>query len=156
MESSDSNYLQREFWKGEFGQNYILRNQTLKQINELYKKQTGITVQSIFEDFFESFERSLNILELGCNIGINFTILKNMGFRNLTGVELNPQAISFAKQNHPELEFINSSIEDFNSSGEQFDLVYTAGVLIHIHPNSLLNITDKITSLSKNVGKIME
>ncbi len=149
VESIDSNFNQRKFWTGNFGQEYIKRNQKLDEINESYRKQTGITVQQIFEDFFKSLDRSSKILELGCNVGINFEILKNMGFRNLTGVEINPQAISIAKQNHPELTFVNSSIEEFDSSDDEYDLVYTAGVLIHINPNSLNSVISKITSLSK-------
>jgi pseudaminic acid biosynthesis-associated methylase len=149
IESIDSNSFQRKFWTGEFGQDYVERNQTLEQVNELYEKQTGVTVQSIFEDFFQPLDRSFKILELGCNVGLNFTILKNMGFRNLTGVEINPQAISIAKQNHPDLKFVNSSIEEFNPSNDSYDVVYTAGVLIHIHPDSLGSIISKIVSLSK-------
>jgi pseudaminic acid biosynthesis-associated methylase len=147
-ESVDSNSYQRKFWTGKFGQEYIKRNQTLDKVNESYRKQTGITVQQIFEDFFDPLDRSSKILELGCNVGINFEILKKMGFSNLTGVEINTEAISIAKHNHPNLNFINSSIEEFNSN-QKYDLVYTAGVLIHINPNSLNSIISKIVSLSK-------
>ena len=115
--------------------------------NELYKKQTGITVEKIFNNFFDKLNRELTILELGCNVGLNLSVLKKMGFKNLTGLEINKTAFSIAEKNNPDINFIHSSIEDFNST-EKYDLVYTAGVLIHINPETLPLIITKMDKLS--------
>jgi len=143
-----NNASQRGFWTGSFGDKYIDRNYSLKQINELYKSQTGITVEKIFNDFFDNIDRNSKILEVGCNIGINLSVLRNMGFSNLSGLDVSKKALDIAKKNYPEINFYNSSIEEFDSQGKKYDLVYTAGVLIHINPSTINHVIDKIANLS--------
>lgn len=145
---AEKNIQQREFWMGDFGTNYLNRNNTIETVNELYKKQTGITVEKIFNNFFDKINRECTIIELGCNIGLNLSILNKMGFKNLTGLEINETAFSLAKKNNPDINFINSSIENFETT-ETYDLVYTAGVLIHINPDTLPLIITKMNHLSK-------
>ena len=72
-----------------------------------------------------------------------------MGFSNLSGLEVNKNAYEIAKKCNPDISFINSSIEKFESNREQFDLVYTSGVLIHIHPSALNAVINKIVNLTK-------
>ena len=74
---------QQKLWKGGFGDSYIKRNSSLDQVNELYKKQTGVTQEEIFEEFFNPLKRDISIIELGCNIGLKLSILKKMGFVNI-------------------------------------------------------------------------
>jgi len=144
----ESNLQQRNFWSGDFGNEYIDRNQTIEEVNELYKQQTGITVEEIFIDFFQNINKNSEILELGCNIGLNLSILKKIGFKNLNGVEINEEAYEFAKQKNPDIDFTNSSIENFNTN-KKFDVVYTAGVLIHINPQTIKSIIEKMMNLSQ-------
>ena len=141
---------QQNLWKGSFGDSYIKRNSSLDQINEVYKKLTGVTQEEIIYEFFNPLKRDISIIELGCNIGLKLSILKKMGFVNLTGVEINKNALKEAQKNNPEINFIQSSIEEFNPNQEKFDLVYTAGVLIHISPPSINRIIKKMIDLSRN------
>jgi pseudaminic acid biosynthesis-associated methylase len=115
----------------------------------MYKERTGITFEDVFKKIFSNIDKNAKILELGCNVGLKLSILQKLGFTNLTGVEINEKAFKIAKKNYPNIKFHNSSIEEFNSNGEQFDLVYTSGVLIHINPKALPEIIKKIISLSK-------
>ena len=112
---------QKNFWENEFGISYIERNKTLSEINEFYKQQTGITQEEIFTNFFSEINRKYKILEIGCNIGLKLSILQKMGFSNLFGLEVNKTAFEIVKKNNPDVSFINSSIEEFESDGEQFD-----------------------------------
>lgn len=84
---------------------------------------------------------------MGCNIGVNLGILKEMGFSNLYGLEINKKAIEIARSRNPDIKFVHSSIEEYQNN-EKFDLVYTAGVLIHINPQALNQIIQKIISLT--------
>ncbi len=141
------NTQQREFWLGEFGDSYMQRNKSIEDVNQEYAKETGITVEQIFQKFFDSLDRKSKILELGCNVGLNLRMLQKMGFTNLYGVELNKKALDIAQKNSKNITFINSSIEDFEPS-ETYDLVYTAGVLIHINPSVLDSVLKKIINLT--------
>jgi pseudaminic acid biosynthesis-associated methylase len=143
------NEFQRDFWKGEFGNSYADRNISVEETNQMYKERTGITFEDVFKKIFSNIDKNAKILELGCNVGLKLSILQKLGFTNLTGVEINEKAFKIAKKNYPNIKFHNSSIEEFNSNGEQFDLVYTSGVLIHINPKALPEIIKKIISLSK-------
>ena len=145
--SYDINANQRAFWSGEFGNAYVDRNKSIDEVNESYAQQTGITVEDIFQRFFNDIDRKSKILEVGCNVGLNLEMLQKMGFNNLHGIELNKKALQIAQERNPKVIFVNSSIEDYQSK-EKYDLVYTAGVLIHIHPSTLESVIRKIVDLS--------
>ncbi len=110
---------------------------------------TGVDITDVFKEFFNDLDRNYKILEIGCNVGVKLQILKNMGFKNLYGLEMNPTAFNIAKKNNPSITFFNSTIEDFNSEGEQFDIVFTYAVLIHQNPIALESIIHKIMTLTK-------
>lgn len=82
------------------------------------------------------------ILELGCNAGRNLHFLHSNGYQNLSGIEINKQAIDFLKTEFPELaadadlyvDEIEGIITEFET--ESIDLCFTIAVLEHIHPDS--------------------
>ncbi|WP_026089926.1 hypothetical protein [Candidatus Nitrosopumilus koreensis] len=73
---SKLNFEQRKFWSGEFGDEYIKRNDSVEKINNDYKKITGQNPDDIFIEFLDGLDKNIEILELGCNVGKNFSILK--------------------------------------------------------------------------------
>lgn len=148
--NSNLSDIQHNFWLGSFGDEYIERTGSLEKLNKIYTDLTGISITKVFNNFFSDFDRDIEILELGCNVGIKLEILKEMGFSKLNGLEMNPKAIKIAQKNHPEINFINSSIEEYDSKGKTFDLVFTYGVLIHQHPAVVEPIIQKIIDLSHN------
>lgn len=149
---SDTNEFTNEqiqHWTSKFGELYLDRNFDPIQIDLEYKKILGISHYEIFSKFFNDLPRELEILEVGCNVGLNINILKKMDFQNLSGLDINKNALSIAKERYPDVIFYESSIESFNTK-KRFDLVFTMGVLIHIHPDLLSIVTKKIHNLSKN------
>lgn len=144
-----SDIEQRKFWSSEFGDNYIDRNVSLKEVNEFYLEQTGFTQEQIFNEFFSGINKDSKILEIGCNVGLKLSILKKMGFQNLFGIEINKKAFEKAKLDNPGISFINTSIEEFDPKEERFDLVYTSGLLIHINPSVLQKVLEKIINLTE-------
>ena len=59
------------------------RNSTTEDIDRYYKSKTGVSVSGIVKEFFGDLDRSLEILEVGCNIGLKLGILQKMGFITL-------------------------------------------------------------------------
>jgi len=145
---NNSNHYQQNFWKGEFGNRYLERIKTLEDQNKSYRSKTVTTEEDIFKNFFSDLNRENKILEIGCNRGLKLSILKNIGFKNLYGLELYKKAYKIAKQSFPEINFINSSIEDFDSKGEKYDVVFTSTFLIHIHPSNLESVVNKMINLT--------
>ena len=68
-----SNNFQTKTWQNNFGDEYIDRNRTVHEVNQLYQKMFGITLENLYEKFFGNLDKSLKILELGCNIGLNLS-----------------------------------------------------------------------------------
>ena len=75
---------QEKKWKGKFGKEYTLRNlKTLKEIDKLYLENFGITRTKLNREFIGNLNRSIKILEVGANVGIQLAFLQKMGFKNL-------------------------------------------------------------------------
>ena len=145
---SDLNIKQREFWEGDFGEDYLNRIKTLEDYNQWYEENVGFPEEEIWKKYFSGFDKNMSILEVGSNVGIKLSLLKKMGFRNLTGIEINKNAYEIAKKNNPSITWINSSIDSFEPD-KSFDLVFTSLVLIHINPEALNSIIKKIIKISK-------
>ena len=82
------------------------------------------------------------VLEIGCNVGRNLNQFWEEGFRNLSGVEINSNAIKLLKQRFPALGAsanlyegpVEEAIKTYRDG--QFDVAYTMAVLEHIHHDS--------------------
>jgi len=79
------------------------------------------------------------ILELGCNVGRNLFYLYKTGFKNLTGIEINDQAVEMLYQHYPEMKenfaVYCDSIENVIKTipDDSFDMVFSVAVLQQIH-----------------------
>jgi len=147
MTNNNSNFQQQNFWKGEFGEKYRERCNTVEYQNSAYKEKTGFTEEEVFIKMFEGIDKKSRILEVGCNIGLKLSILEKMGFKNLFGLEINKKSFEIAKKIHPKIKFFNFSIEQFKTN-KKFDFIYTATVLIHINPSIMDSIMSKMIELT--------
>jgi pseudaminic acid biosynthesis-associated methylase len=141
---------QIRMWTGTFGKEYTDRNAlALEQMDELYKKNYGITGTELYQEFLGGLERSIKILEVGSNIGNTLLVLQRLGFRNLYGIEINGYAIEQAKANTKGINIIQASAFDIPFKDDFFDLVFTAGVLIHIAPADITRALKEIHRCSR-------
>jgi SAM-dependent methyltransferase len=84
---------------------------------------------------------AMKILEVGCNAGANLHGLYERSYRTLSGVEINPSAISEMRSSFPELggsEVHEGSLEDVFARlpSNSVDVVFSMAVLMHVHPSS--------------------
>jgi len=117
---------QEDYWKGLGGKAYLKRNapdnfSSFKFFERVIWEPIGGKIRSA--------------LEFGANDGRNLTALKSLGVSYVSGVEVNSEA-------YEELMMVtdssfNQSLLDFKSD-RQWDLVFTKGCLIHIHPDDIL------------------
>ncbi|MBI1888692.1 MAG: methyltransferase domain-containing protein [Candidatus Spechtbacteria bacterium] len=137
--------IQAVSWAGKMGKKYTDRNpQSTKELNELYRKQYGISRVKLNRDFLGALDRNFKILEVGANIGLQLETLRKMGFSNLLGVEINEYAVRQAKEIHPKVDIIRGSALNLPFREGYFDLVFTSGVLIHISPKDINKALDEI------------
>jgi pseudaminic acid biosynthesis-associated methylase len=139
-----------KYWEGEFGKYYIDRNNfTIERLNQLYKDRYGLTRDQLNKEFIGDLDRRSRVLEIGCNIGNQLKLLQLMDFKDLWGIEISDTAIELAKKNTESINIVKNSALDVAYKDEYFDLVYTSGVLIHIHPKDLNRVLDNIYRLTR-------
>lgn len=131
---------QEEFWAGNFGDLYINRNN---------KKNKWISSNIyLFSKIFKNINKCKSIIEFGSNIGLNLYAVKSL----LPEIELN--AIEINKKACLELEnivkkenILNESIIEVNNLNK-YDIVLIKGVLIHINPDELNIVYEKLYNAS--------
>lgn len=125
---------QLERWTGEFGQDYLARNEVSANRVRMRTRVWARIWQALKGDPPKS------ILECGCNLGMN-----QLGLRNVTGAELfaiepNPEARARAVEigaldaDHVRDGHLGAALPFDDASME---LVFTSGVLIHVPPADL-------------------
>ena len=126
---------QEAFWAGKFGTEYIQRNQ-------------GDALLASNLDFFGKAlrqARGLNsCIEFGANIGMNLKALKLLHPRiEAHAIEINEDAAKSLGSVIPPSQVYNGSILDFVPT-RSWDLVLIKGVLIHMDPNVLPQVYEKL------------
>jgi spore coat polysaccharide biosynthesis protein SpsF len=137
---------QAKFWESEFGDQYILRNNS---------PQLLAANLSLFAEIFKSTELvSPKFLEFGANIGMNAQAIKLLFPDSIySGVEINKNAYSELEKvaDHAYL----NSFEEF--TGEQtYQVTFTKGVLIHLDPSSLDTAYEKLYQYTDKFILIIE
>lgn len=141
---------QEEFWQSNFGKEYTDRCEysTPAALDAFYLHQFGVTRSAMNEEFLGDLAIG-PILEVGCNTGNQLNLLQSQGYKTLYGLELQPYAVEKAKQLTHNINIIQGSAFDLPFRDNYFDLVFTAGVLIHISPEDLPRIMMEIYRVSK-------
>lgn len=141
---------QMEEWAGQFGHGYTDRNAlSLAELDQLYRRNFGISRTELNADFVSGLDRSIKVLEVGSNIGNQLVLLQNMGFKSLYGIELQSYAVEMSKHNTKNINIIEGSAFDIPFKDKYFDLVFTSGLLIHIAPDDILKVLDEISRCSR-------
>jgi len=129
---------QQTFWAGEFGSTFD--NKSDRRIWEI---NTNTEFMPLVGSFFSLIAEQASIIDYGCGDGVMIDILKYLGFKNITGVEINKDKIEYLKKRYKgEYTFIHSSIEDCEA--KKFDVSIHSGLLIHINPTGLDSVMKKI------------
>ncbi|NQW57332.1 MAG: hypothetical protein HQ456_01350 [Polynucleobacter sp.] len=131
---------QEEFWANTYSADYIKKNSDFD----------GLTGQKAWEEMLSKTISIATILECGCNIGRNIKFLNNVLPRAKKSIiELSKPAYNFVINNEEIQNSFNGSIIESELNGHTFDLVFTMGVLIHIHPDNLLENMQKMFQYSR-------
>ena len=139
-----------EAWSGDFGVEYTNRNMMpTDELDKIYKVRFGISRSEMNERFISNLDRDIKILEVGCNVGLQLTMLQNMGFKNLYGIELLPYAVEAAKNQTKGINIIQGSAYDVPFKDNYFDLVFTSGLLIHIPPVNINLVINEMARCTK-------
>lgn len=132
---------QELFWSKTYGEQYIKKNYN-------FNDQKGALAWK--KMLSKCNNDRLSTLECGCNIGRNVRQIKKAYPQSINSViEINSQALEICKSNNNLEKSFCGSIFDCNFEPNQFDLVFTMGVLIHIAPENLFEIMSRMKTWTK-------
>jgi pseudaminic acid biosynthesis-associated methylase len=132
-----SNYKteQESFWAGEFGEEYVGRNagsDLLAANLSFFSRALGKAI------------RLDSCIEFGANIGMNLRALRMLfPHQEQYAIEINPMAAAELGSTMPQDHVFHTSILEF-ASERSWDLVLIKGVLIHINPDYLPEVYDRL------------
>lgn len=128
---------QEAFWAGEFGTEYIQRNQGEALL---------ASNLNFFSKALQCTRGIRHCIEFGANIGMNLKALKLL-YPSLDthAIEINAEAAKQLGEVIPPDQIHNISILDFVPA-RQWDLTLIKGVLIHLNPEVLPQVYDKLAA----------
>jgi spore coat polysaccharide biosynthesis protein SpsF len=130
---------QEEFWAGDFGKEYISRNNS----EELLASNLNF-----FSKALGSAAKPASVIEFGANVGMNLKALRLLypGIK-LHGIEINKTAATELATEIGTENVSNTSIFDYNAA-TKFEVSLIKGVLIHINPDMLNTVYEKLYQAS--------
>jgi pseudaminic acid biosynthesis-associated methylase len=141
---------QTDVWRGEFGRAYTDRNvRSVDVLNTQWQARYGVSRQEINQLFLSGVPKEARFLEVGCNVGNQLLMLREMGYSNLSGVELQPYAVEIATSRVEGASIRQGSALSLPHADDAFDLVFTTEVLIHIAPQDIPRVLDEIHRCAK-------
>lgn len=131
------NTTQLDIWTSDFGARYTDRND-----RELPARRGA------WEHMLDGVATS-SILEVGCNVGWNLSYLRDLGRTGLAGIEPQTGAVERATSRLPDCDIRQGNAFDLPFADLSFDLVFTSGVLIHIHPDDLKTAMEEMYRVTR-------
>ncbi|MBI3524674.1 MAG: pseudaminic acid biosynthesis-associated methylase [Betaproteobacteria bacterium] len=145
---NDKNFKteQEAFWAGEFGNEYIGRNDAPELI---------AANLSLFSDILKHTRDISSVIEFGANIGMNLRALHQLlPTANLSAIEINANAADELRA----LGYVDvrhQSILEYTPQ-DSHDLTLIKTVLIHIHPDRLPVVYDALYASSRKYICVVE
>ncbi len=145
-----------EYWRNSANSMGSMDN-PIKDYNNpiLYASKPRTIIDYLHNFWTPEVSKNDTILELGCSSGANLNYLRNLGYTNLDGIDINEQAIFLMSNLFPEtyeksglyigsLEEILPTIPD-----KSIDISFSIYTLSHIHSDIIDEISKQISRITK-------
>ena len=137
---------QEEFWAGEFGSEYVGRNQD----DAVLAGRTHLMSKAL-----SRAQRIGSAVEFGANIGMNMHALRRLlPDVELAAIEINPDAAAELAKIEGLTLYLGSILEA--RVDRLYDLALIVGVLIHINPDALPTVYDNLHAASSRYILVVE
>ncbi len=119
---------QEQFWAGQFGDEYSIRNEGSNWI---------ASNLALFSKIFSRTQKISSVIEFGANIGLNLQAIRQLlPHAEIDALEINNHAANVLKELRIANSVYQESILEFEPS-KSWDFALIKGVLIHINPDYL-------------------
>ncbi len=138
---------QENFWASEFGDNYIERN-----------KSDNLLASNLhfFSKALDKVIKPRSFIEFGANIGMNLKAIKLLFPQaDVFGIEINRKASKELSKFIGNVNVFDGSIFDYEPQ-KRYNLSLIKGVLIHINPDLLPRVYEKLYNSSDEYILICE
>lgn len=137
---------QEAFWAGEFGDEYVRRNESAELV---------AANLAMFAEIVQYTRNITSAIEFGANIGLNLRALRQLlPNTELSAIEINASAVEILR-NAGGIRVYHQSILEFQPDFRR-DLVFIKGVLIHIAPDALADVYDRLYAASQRYVCLVE
>lgn len=107
---------------------------------DYFKKRNWFYYKNLKKLYKELIPAGKVVLEIGCGTG---DLITELNCKKGVGLDISAQMVEIAKQKHPNLEFIATTVENYKTATE-FDFIFLADVIEHLE-----NIPSTVEALSK-------
>lgn len=133
------NHIQNKKAYNSFAKEYQARE---KSVSQYFK--------SIIDVFVLHIKTGINVLDVGCGVGISTKIFNQKNF-NATGIEFSPEMVAYAKQRNKSTSIIEGDFFEIEFQ-KKFDAIFLSAFL-HLFPKKdTQNVLYKVFSLLKKRG----
>lgn len=131
----------------------IVRFGSFEKDNEQWSGGLKQTIQKLFTNVPKEY----SILDISCGDGTSIEYLRELGYVNITGVDISEKKINVAKERNPNNEFILQDIHDLSPLyGRKFDIIFSSHTLEHaLYPVNVLLEFKKIMKYESNIFLIV-
>lgn len=134
-----------ELWERDFGNAYVERN-----------LEAGESREAFWHGLLERHEIA-RVLEVGCNVGANLQwIAGPVRPHDVFGVDINESALTVLRQRLPNVNAVWAQARELPFRDRGFDLVFTAGVLIHQPETTLPLVMAEVVRCSRRYVLALE
>jgi 2-polyprenyl-3-methyl-5-hydroxy-6-metoxy-1,4-benzoquinol methylase len=136
---SKINYkIQYEFWHSESNSHEI------KMINWQKRMLENVVPNN----------RESKILDIGCGFGYSLSAMRELGFNDLTGIEISEEQASVAKKKFSNIIISDNTIEVLNSIENKYSFVILFDVLEHIEVSKQIDFLKSIKGVLADGGQL--
>lgn len=138
---------QEKFWSKDYAEDYIRKNSS-------FDLEMGIKA---WAKMLNRISNIKSILECGSNIGRNINFLNHLlPEADKSVIEISKFAFDYVTKQYKIKNAFNGPITEANFPENSFDLAFTSGVMVHIHPDDLLYNMKKLFEFSSKYILIVE
>ena len=132
---------------------------------EIGPNEVSETLLAVFDHYVPE---TAAVLELGCSSGRHLEQLRERGYTDLTGIDVNDESFEVMAEYYPKLAdtgtFHAGAIEDVlpEMADGAFDAVYSVETLQHVHPDDewvfeeIVRVSDDLVITAENEGNSPE
>ncbi len=134
----------RDQWMNACGDEWVRRNAEEIDHDTSDIQRIGKPRHEVDVEFLKPVPRDASVLEVGSGYGRQLDALRALGFQRLCGLDIN--AVGLRRSTGAAIQGDWTALP---FADESFDMVYTNGTLMHVHPLILRRVTDELVRVSR-------